>query len=56
MVEIVIGIIGLLGIMLAQIEPNNSRINKNLLDQDKTIISETVAEVATKVDWLDILF
>ncbi len=56
MVEIVIGIIGLLGIMLAQLEPSRSSMDQMLLDNDKTVIGEGVAKVVTKIDWLDILF
>ena len=56
LVEVIIGIIGILGIMLAQAgEPGVSKTLQKLHNKGE-MISVEVQQAAPKVDWIEILF
>jgi len=56
LVEMVIGIIGLLGIMLAQaVEPELGATFDNL-QHKRGVVSAEVSDATQKIDWIDILF
>lgn len=56
LVEVVIGIIGMLGIMLAQ--AGNSQLNSGLtqMENGETVIASELKQVTPQVDWIEILF
>lgn len=56
LVEMIIGIIGLLGIMLAQIGEDSRDYHLSKLNAQGEQVSVNVSKVTAKIDWLDVLF
>lgn len=56
LVEMIIGVIGILGIMLAQNSAYHNSQAGQLVDHNGKIIKTEVARMTSKIDWLDILF
>jgi len=56
LVEMIIGVIGILGIMLAQSATVQNSSIEQLVDQNGKVVQTQVANMTPKVDWLEILF
>lgn len=56
LVEVVIGVIGILGIMLAQAGENQMSSSLTQVDNGKAMIASELKQVTPEIDWVDILF
>jgi len=56
MVEAIIGVIGILGIMLAQLETSAASTKMQQLNEQVVAIGSEVKSSAKEIDWLEILF
>ncbi len=56
LVELIIGVIGVLGIMLAQNSQYGQAQLERLANKGDTVAQSQVSNITQKVDWLDIIF
>jgi|GEM_PF-2185735 len=56
LVEMIIGVIGILGIMLSQVEMSQAGSVERTVVNGNIVVSLGVARAATKPDWAEILF
>jgi len=56
LVEAVIGVIGILGIMLAQVGATSSNIDGDVINKGEQVIGKAVSGMTAQIDWSEILF
>ena len=56
LVEMIIGVIGILGIMLAQSSAYNQAQLERLRANNVELVNAKVSEITPKIDWQEILF
>lgn len=56
LVQMIIGVIGILGIMLAQSSAGNGSQIERFVDENGKVVQTEVAKIAPKIDWSELLF